>query len=98
MKSSTRTTMNGGNSSLNMKFPLFDVKNWNRWMIQMCVLFGTQDVLDLANEGYAAVVVDATKAQRNAYRELRKKDHKALFCIHQCVDENVIDSMMVKVA
>ena len=63
----------------------------------MRVLFGAQDILDLVNEDYA---VDATEAQRNTYRELRKKDQKALFYIHQCVSVNVfgniVDSMMTK--
>lgn len=39
----------------------------------MRVLFGAQDVLDLANDGYASVVADSTEAQRNTYRELWEK-------------------------
>lgn len=78
--------MNGGNSSLNMKFPVFDEKNWNQWMIHMHVLFIAQDVFDLVNDSYAVV---ATEAQRNTYRELRKKDQKVLFYIHQCMDVNM---------
>lgn len=60
--------MNGGNNSFNIKVSVFDGKNWNRWIIQMRVLFDTQDVLDLVNEGYTVVVADATKAQRNTHR------------------------------
>ena len=41
-----------GNGNLSTKLPVFDGKNWNRWMIQMCMLFGAQDVLDLINDGY----------------------------------------------
>ncbi|XP_050888532.1 uncharacterized protein LOC127093633 [Lathyrus oleraceus] len=70
--------MNGGNCSLITKLPVFDGKNWNRLMIQMRVLFGAQDVLDLVNDGYTTVTIDATEAQRNTYRELRKKNKKAL--------------------
>ena len=40
-----------GNSNLSTKLPVFDGKNWN-WSIQMRVLFGAQDVLNLVNEGY----------------------------------------------
>lgn len=42
-----------------MKLLVFDRKNWNWWMIQMRVLFGAQDILDLVNDDYAT---DATKA------------------------------------
>lgn len=79
MKSCTRSKINCGNDSLNTKPPVFDGKNWNRWMLQMHVLFGAQDVLDLANDDYVAVAADANEAQRNMYRELRKKDQKVMF-------------------
>ena len=49
-----------------------------------------------------AVVADATEVQRNVNKETRKKDYKALFYIHQCVDMNVfekiVDSMTTKAA
>lgn len=61
----TRTKVNGGKGSLNTNILVFDGKNWNQWMIQMCVLFGAQYVLDLVNDSYAAVAADATEAQRN---------------------------------
>ena len=78
-----RLKMNRNN--LSTKLPVFDGKNWNRWMIQMHVLFGAQNVLDLVNDGYTAHPKNAMDAQRNAQRDLRMKDHKALFYIHQCV-------------
>lgn len=40
----------------------------------MCVLFGAQDVLELINDDYTPVAENATKVQRNAHRETRKKD------------------------
>ena len=92
--------MNG--SSLNTKHLVFDRKNWKQWMIQMRVLFGAQDVLDLVTEGYISVATDATNEQRDAHRDVRKKYQKALFYIHQCVDTNVFekidDSTTVKAA
>ncbi|XP_050900724.1 uncharacterized protein LOC127107480 [Lathyrus oleraceus] len=57
----------------------------------MRVLFGAQDVLDLTNEGYTTIAADATEAHRNMHRKMRKKDHKTLFYIHQCVDINVFE-------
>lgn len=66
----------------------------------MCVLLGVQDVLDLVNGNYTLVVVDVTEVQKNVQREMGKKDQKALFYIHQCVDvkmfEKIIDSTTVK--
>lgn len=41
----------------------------------MKVLFGFQDLAE-----------NATEVQRTAHKELKKKDYKALFLIHQCVD------------
>lgn len=79
MNSCTRSKIK---CSLNIRLPEFDGKNYNRYMIQIRVLFGAQDVVALVNDGYATVVKDATEAQRNVYRELRKKDHKALLYIH----------------
>ena len=70
--------MNEGNS-LNTKLPVFDGKSWNKWKIQMCVLFGAQDVLDLVTEGYVPVAADATEEQKSAERAMRKMDQKALF-------------------
>lgn len=86
--------MNGGNGSLNTNLPVIDGKNWNRWMIQIHVLFDTQDILDLINDGYATVSADATEAQRNMHREMRKKDQKSLFYIHHCMDTNVYEKIV----
>ncbi|CAL5187707.1 unnamed protein product [Lathyrus oleraceus] len=89
--------MNGGNGSLNIKLQVFDGKNWNRWSIQMCVLFGAQGVLDLVSNGYVPV---ATEGRRNTQRETRTKDQNALFYIHHCVEANmfekIVDSTIVK--
>ena len=82
-----------GNGNMNTKLPVFDGKNWNRWMIQMRVLFGAQDVLDLVTDGYVQVAADATDEQKNTQKEVRKKDQKALFFIHQCVDVNVFEKI-----
>lgn len=80
---------------MNMKLPVFDGNNWNQWIIQMRVLFDAQYDLDLVNDDYGMVAADAIEAQRNTYKELRKKDQKTLFYIHQCVDvdefEKIVD-------
>lgn len=45
------------------------------------MLFAAQDVLDLVIIDYVAFAADTTEAQRIMHREMRKKDHKALFYI-----------------
>jgi CHAD domain-containing protein len=52
----------------------------------MNVIFGFQDVEDLVKNGYNALAADAAEAQQATFREVKKKDCKALFLIHQCVD------------
>ncbi|XP_019439043.1 PREDICTED: uncharacterized protein LOC109344742 [Lupinus angustifolius] len=76
------------NSGLTMTLPIMDSKNYERWRIQMKVLFGYQEVLDIIQEGYQSVGEDATEAQRLVHRDCKKRDCKALFMIHQCVDES----------
>ena len=79
---------------MNTKLPAFDGKNWNRSKIQMRVLFGAQDVLDLVSEGYVPAAADATVEQKSEEKATRKRDQKALFFIHQCVDENVFEKIV----
>ncbi|XP_019419076.1 PREDICTED: uncharacterized protein LOC109329725 [Lupinus angustifolius] len=76
------------NSGFTMTLPTLDSKNYERWHIQMKVLFGYQEVLDIIQEVYQSVDEDATEAQRLVHRDCKKRDCKALFMIHQCVDES----------
>ena len=52
----------------------------------MKVIFAYQEVQEVVDEGYPALVEGATEAQRAVHRENKKKDNKALFFIHQCID------------
>jgi len=49
----------------------------------MKVIFGFQDVLEVVNNGVEALPENPTDVHRNAHREVKKKDCKALFYIHQ---------------
>lgn len=51
----------------------------------MRVLFGIQDVLDLVNDDYVLVALDAMEAQRKAQIEIRKKDKKKGAVLHPLV-------------
>lgn len=54
-----------GNDNLSTKLPVFDGKIWNRWMIQMRVLFCAQNVIDIVNDDYISVALleNATNAR-----------------------------------
>src|ERR1044072_6729952 len=54
----------------------------------MKVIFGYQGVTEIVESGIgAAPAATATEAQKEEYKELKRKDCKALFLIHQCVND-----------
>ncbi|XP_073224932.1 uncharacterized protein [Cicer arietinum] len=67
-------------------FPVLDGKNWNRWCVQMKAIIGYQDVMNIVEEGYSPLVVNATDAQKLTHKENKKKDCKAMVILHQSVD------------
>ncbi|XP_019450621.1 PREDICTED: uncharacterized protein LOC109352893 [Lupinus angustifolius] len=60
-----------------MGLPVLTNKNWDRWQTQMKVLFRYQEVIEVVQDG--VLPLDQSETQ--------KKDNKALFLIHQCVDD-----------
>ncbi|XP_019459889.1 PREDICTED: uncharacterized protein LOC109359647 [Lupinus angustifolius] len=85
------------NNGFTMTLPTLDGKNYEIWHIQMKVLFGYQEVLEIVQNGYQFVREDATETQRSTFRECKKRDFKALFVIHQCVDESNFEKISKKV-
>ena len=76
--------MAGSDSHIpSMSLPVLTEKNWDRWSTQMKVLFRYQEVSDVIENGSSAGAgtTDALKAAT------KKKDNKALFLLHQCVDD-----------
>nr|KYP50125.1 hypothetical protein KK1_028109 [Cajanus cajan] len=53
----------------------------------MKAIFGFQEVMEIVNTGYSDPPENATDTQQAAFREAKRKDCKALFYLHQCVDE-----------
>ncbi|MCI85027.1 hypothetical protein A2U01_0106305, partial [Trifolium medium] len=51
----------------------------------MKVILGFQDVQEVDETRIGDLAADATEAQKQAHRALKKKDFKAMFFIHQCV-------------
>ncbi|XP_051144003.1 uncharacterized protein LOC127260332 [Andrographis paniculata] len=81
------------NSSTQLFVPILEGKNYNRWSTQMKVLFDYQDLLDTIENGIQALTADATTAQRTAHAELKKKDKKALFIIHQGMRDDTFEQI-----
>ncbi|CAL0323339.1 unnamed protein product [Lupinus luteus] len=77
---------NGGNLS-SVSLPMLNEKNWDRWCTQMRVLFNYQEVRDVIENGVVIPGPGATEVQRTIYKDAQKKDNKALFLLHQCVDD-----------
>ena len=73
-------------SNLLGNLPVLDGKNWDRWCVQMKVIFGYQEVTENVMEGFPDLGENPSEAQRAAHKESKKKDCKALFLLHQCVD------------
>jgi hypothetical protein len=52
----------------------------------MKVIFRFQEVQDVVETGVEALPANVTEEQRSTHRAMKKKDFKAMFFIHQCVD------------
>lgn len=74
------------NGNLLGNLPILDAKNWDRWCVQMEVIFGFQEVLEVVKNRYQELGDDPDDAQQATYKDSKKKDCKALFLIHQSVD------------
>lgn len=78
--------------------PQFSGKNYDRWSIQMKVLFGFRELTEVVEAGFFDVndpVVGAAipQAQRDELRENRRKDKKSLYFIHQALDDAVFEKI-----
>jgi len=76
-----------GSSSINTHIPILEVRNWERWNAVMKNLFGAQDLLEIVQNGVDDLAANGTEVQRNAHKELKKKDCKDLFLIQQSLYE-----------
>ncbi|XP_019457537.1 PREDICTED: uncharacterized protein LOC109357938 [Lupinus angustifolius] len=83
------TTSNG----FAMNLPVLDGKNYDHWSIQMKAIFGFQECREVVLEGVQQLGEDPTEAQKLEFREAIKKDCKAIFLIHQCVDHSNFDKI-----
>ncbi|XP_045810509.1 uncharacterized protein LOC123904949 [Trifolium pratense] len=84
-------TFNNGQFPANL--PVLDGKNYDNWSKQMKVLFNYQDVMEQVISGVEPLSEGATEVQRTQHKELKKKDYKALFIIHQSVSPDIFEKV-----
>ena len=76
-----------------LSVPILDGKNYNRWCLQMRVLFDYHKLWDVVESGMSALATNATEAQRVAHRDQKKKDNKALYLIHQGMNDETFEQI-----
>ncbi|XP_019447323.1 PREDICTED: uncharacterized protein LOC109350551 [Lupinus angustifolius] len=79
--------MGPSGSNFPANLPILDGKNWNRWKVQMKAIMGYQEVDEIVEQGYSTIDEGAPDEQRRIHKENKRKDCKAMFLLHQCVDE-----------
>ncbi|GAU38708.1 hypothetical protein TSUD_396360 [Trifolium subterraneum] len=77
---------NHSNGHFPMNLPILTGKNYDNWCKQMKVVFRFQEMWNLVTEGVPTLGARATDEDKESNKELKKRDYKALFIIHQCVD------------
>ena len=66
--------------------PVLNGKNWSKWNVQMKALFGFQDVYEVVQNGIKEPNDVLSDAQKQASKELKTRDCKTLFFLHQYVN------------
>jgi len=80
-------------NSTQLSVPILDGKNHNQWCVQMRFLFDYHELWDVAESGVSALADNATEAQRVAHRDQKKKDNKALYLIHQWMNDETFEQI-----
>lgn len=70
-------------------------KNYDRWCAQMRVVFWYQEVIEIVRDWLQELEKKPFHAQRTTHHEVEKKDDKALFIIHQYVDANNFEKIVL---
>jgi len=82
------------NNNIPAHLPIFEGKNFDQWIVTMKVIFRFQDVLEVVNEGIPTLAANATDVQQAKHKELKKKDGKAMFLMHQRVSNDIFEKIM----
>ena len=82
-------------NSIQLSIPILDGKNYNRWCVQMRVLFDYHELWNVVESGVSTLADNATKTQRVAHCDQKKKDKKALYLIHQGMNDDTFEQIKV---
>ena len=80
-------------NSIQLSIPILDGKNYNRWCVQMRVLFDYHELWNVVESGVSTLADNATKTQRVAHCDQKKKDKKALYLIHQGMNDETFEQI-----
>jgi len=80
-------------NSTQLSVPILDGKKYNRWCVQMRVLFDYHELWDVIESGVSALAANAIEAQRVALRDKKKKDNKTLYLIHQGMNDETFEQI-----
>lgn len=69
---------NTTSTQLSANLPISKGENYERWIVQMYVIFKFQDVSEIVNEGVSSLKENADDVQQVAHKKQRKKDGKKL--------------------
>lgn len=76
---------NGISTTSQPLIPIFSGEKYEFWSIKMKILFKSQDLWDLVEDGFTDSDADQQRLWEN-----KKKDAKALFFLQQAVSENLL--------
>ncbi|PNX80341.1 hypothetical protein L195_g036340 [Trifolium pratense] len=75
--------------------PILTAKNYDNWCKQMKVVFCYKDLRSVVTEGVAPLGAHASEEEKTSHKEVKKRDFKALFIIHQCVDAGTLKRLVI---
>ncbi|BFG41742.1 hypothetical protein CerSpe_280160 [Prunus speciosa] len=84
------------NSMAPFQVPLLTKDNYHNWSVRMKTLIGCYDAWEVVERGIDELGDEAnlTNTQREALKETRKKDKKALTLIHQALDDSTFEKVV----
>jgi len=80
-------------NSTQLSVPILDGTNYKRWCVQMRILFDYHELGDVVESEVFRLVDNATEAQRVAHHDQKKKDKKALYLIHQGMNDETFEQI-----
>ncbi|XP_035838960.1 uncharacterized protein LOC110901064 [Helianthus annuus] len=73
------------------QIPKFTGQNYYHWHIQIKVLFESQDLWNIIDEGFKELGANPTEEATATYKDAVKKDKRALHIIFQSVNETIFE-------